>query len=159
MSSCPQVRLYEVTSGARVSQRYNKNAVEVEVEVSVNDKDNVSAAYQPLDNATPTRTGCPRLRVRGKCGGRSRTDPLACGRVVEQVASDEGDSPTKQEKVGGPTFVAPDLLYALSRVGVELSDDIGEAILCVVKEGLEVVVLCGGGVGDHVLEAGWGRPR
>ena len=54
---------------------------------------------------------------------------LACGRVVEQVASGEGNSPTKQEKVGGLTFVAPDLLYALSRVGVELSDDIGKAIL------------------------------
>ena len=55
--------------------------------------------------------------------------------------------------------MAPDLLYALSRVGVELPDDIGEAILCVVEEGLEVVVPCGGGVGDRVLEAGRGRLR
>ena len=59
----------------------------------------------------------------------------------------------KREK-GGQTFVAPDLFYPLPRVRVELPDDVGKVILCVVEERLEVVVPCGGGVGDRVFEAG-----
>ena len=36
--------------------------------------------------------------------------------------------------------MAPDFLYPLPSVGVELPDDVGEAVLCVVEKGLEVVL-------------------